>query len=161
MAVLCICDGSSLNGENKVTYTPGTGTGIAQGEVMRIICLTIDCANPAAIAHFWNEALRWGGVIAGEGSGGATCHPPSGGTYLEFIRVPEEKTVKNRLHLGCRVETLDELDAEIARLQALGATIAWEEEFPPEVAGRFRNVILRDVEGNEFCLAGGRSASTP
>ncbi len=122
---------------------------------MHITCVTVDCHDPAAVARFWNEALRWGGVTVSESGSGATCHPPSGGMYLEFIRVPEGKTGKNRLHLGCAVETLDELDAEIARFQALGATIAWEEEFPREVAARYRNVILRDVEGNEFCLGAG------
>ena len=73
--------------------------------------------------------------------------------------MPEGKTGKNRLHLSCVVDTLDELDAEIARLQALGAAGAWEEEFPPCVAARYRNVILRDVEGNEFCLGAGNPAS--
>jgi hypothetical protein len=43
-------------------------------------------------------------------------------------------------------------------LQRLGATLAWEEEFPPEVAKRYRNVVMRDVEGNEFCLSGGAYA---
>lgn len=124
---------------------------------MHIICVTVDCADPAAVANFWNEALRWGGVAVSEDGQGAICGPPAGGTYLEFIRVPEQKTVKNRLHLGCAVETLDALDAEIERLQALGATIAWEEEFPRDVATRYRNVVLRDVEGNEFCLGAGES----
>ena len=41
------------------------------------------------------------------------------------------------------------------RLPALGASIAWEEDFPSEIAAVYRNVILRDVEGNEFCLSGG------
>ena len=122
---------------------------------MRITCLTVDCADPAAVAHFWNEALGWGGVAVSEDGQGAICGPPSGGIYLEFVRVPERKTVKNRLHLGCSVEALYELDAEIERLKALGATIAWEEEFPPEVASRYRNVVLRDIEGNEFCLGAG------
>lgn len=121
---------------------------------MRITCVTVDCHDPAAVAHFWNEALRWSGVIVSESGNGATCRPPSGGAYLEFVRVREEKTCKNRLHLGCNAGTLDELNAEIVRLQALGATIAWEEEFPSELAARYRNVILRDIEGNEFCLGG-------
>ena len=122
---------------------------------MRINCLTIDCRNPAAVAHFWNDALGWNGVTVFENGNGATCQPPSGGTFLEFIQVPEGKTIKNRLHLGCAADSLDGLDCEIARLQTLGATIAWEEEFPPEIASRYRNVILRDVEGNEFCLGAG------
>lgn len=124
---------------------------------MHITCLTVDCHDPAAVARFWSEALRWGDVSVSDSGNGASCRPPGGGVYLEFIRVPEGKTLKNRLHLGCNAGTLGEVDDELERLQALGATIAWEEEFPPEIAARYRNVILRDVEGNEFCLAGGES----
>ena len=122
---------------------------------MDIICVTLDCADPARVAEFWNAALGWGGVAAAPDGSGAICGPPDGGTYLECIRVPEPKTVKNRMHLGLTAGPLDALDAEIARLEALGATVAWEEEFPPAVAERYRNVILRDPEGNEFCLSGG------
>jgi hypothetical protein len=126
---------------------------------VEITCLTIDCANPAAVARFWNDALGWGGVAVDQEGNGAVCGSPSGGVYLEFVRVPEGKVVKNRLHLGCAVETLEALDEEIVRLERLGASIAWEEEFPPAVAAVYRNVVLRDVEGNEFCLAGGRLPS--
>ncbi len=121
---------------------------------MEIVCITVDCADPAAVARFWNEALGWGGVAASPDGSGAICGPPGGGTYLEFVRVPEDKRVKNRVHLGCSVP-FEHLDAELQRLHALGATIAWEEEFPPEIAATYRNVVLRDVEGNEFCLGGG------
>jgi hypothetical protein len=119
------------------------------------VCVTVDCAEPERVARFWNEALQWSGVRVSPDGSGAVCKPHGGGPYLEFVRVPEPKAGKNRLHLGCSVPTLVGLDDEIARLQALGATVAWEEEFPPDVAVRFRNVILRDVEGNEFCLSGG------
>lgn len=85
---------------------------------MRIECVTVDCADPVAVATFWNDALGWGGVAA---------HP----------------------------ETLDDFDREMERLEALGASFAWEEEFPPEIAKTYRNVVLRDVGGNEFCLSGG------
>lgn len=66
-----------------------------------------------------------------------------------------EKTVKNRVHLGCSAGPLEALEAEVARLHTLGASTAWEEGFPPDVAAVYRNVVLRDVEGNEFCLSGG------
>jgi hypothetical protein len=122
---------------------------------VEITCVTIDCASPAAVASFWNDALGWGGVAAAADGSGAICGPPSGGTYLEFVKVPEPKTTKNRVHLGCTAGPLGALDAEIARLCRLGATVAWEEEFPPEVAAVYRNVVLRDPEGNEFCLSGG------
>jgi hypothetical protein len=119
----------------------------------RITCVTVDCANPQLVAAFWNEALRWGGVEGDENS--AICGPPRGGIYLEFIRVPAHKTEKNRLHLGCSAGTLEELDHELERLLALGATFGWEEEFDPEIAAHYRNLVLRDPEGNEFCLGGG------
>jgi hypothetical protein len=122
-----------------------------------ITCVTIDCADPALLAHFWNEALHWGGVAAAPDGSGAICGPPGGGAYLEFVRVPEAKVVKNRVHLGCTSGSLADLDAEIERLTGLGAAVAWEEEFPPEVAARYRNVVLRDPEGNELCLSGGVS----
>ena len=74
---------------------------------------------------------------------------------------PRGRQVKNRLHLGCTAGDLDRLDDEIGRLEELGATVAWEEEFPTEVAALYRNVVLRDVEGNEFCLGAGHMPSAP
>jgi hypothetical protein len=122
---------------------------------METVCITVDCTDPVAVATFWNEALHWGGVAIAPDGTGAICGPSDGSPYLEFVRVPESKVVKNRLHLGCSVAALGDLDAEIARLEALGAEVAWEEEFPPEIAVSYRNVVLRDVEGNEFCLGAG------
>jgi hypothetical protein len=122
---------------------------------MEITCVTIDCADPATVARFWNEALAWGGVAASDDGSGAICGPPEGGPYLEFVRVPEDKVVKNRVHLGCSAGSLEALERELDRLQRIGASIAWEEEFPSGIAAAYRNVILRDVEGNEFCLSGG------
>jgi len=118
-------------------------------------CVTIDCVDPLPLAEFWNSALGWGGAATTEEGHGAVCGPADGGIYLEFVKVPETKTIKNRLHLGCAATSLIDLDAEIERLLSLGASIAWEEEFPAEIAGVYRNVILRDPEGNEFCLGGG------
>lgn len=122
---------------------------------MNVTCVTIDCTEPAAVASFWNDSLGWGGVAAAPDGSGAICGPRSGEWFLEFVRVAEAKTIKNRVHLGCSAGSLAGLDAEIDRLRRLGATIAWEEEFPPEIAAAYRNVVLRDVEGNEFCLSGG------
>jgi len=125
---------------------------------VEIICVTIDCDDPARVANFWNEALRWGGVAVADDGSGAMCGPRSGGSYLEFIRVPEGKERKNRVHLGCSAGSLTQLDGEIERLVGLGATLAWEEEFAPEIAALYRNLVLRDPEGNEFCLSGGDMA---
>jgi predicted enzyme related to lactoylglutathione lyase len=126
---------------------------------MDLVCITVDCADPAAVATFWSDALGWGRPQLHPEGLGAICRPPSGAAYLEFVRVPDAKVVKNRLHLGCSAGRLDQLDAELDRLRALGATIAWEETFPPDVAAVYRNVVLRDVEGNEFCLGAGDTPS--
>jgi ribosomal protein S18 acetylase RimI-like enzyme len=126
-----------------------------------VVCVTVDCADPAAVAAFWSEALCWPNLRVDPDGSGAVCRSPVGGAYLEFVRVPEGKVAKNRLHLGCTAGDLDRIDDEIARLEALGASVAWEEQFPTEVAEVYRNVVLRDVEGNEFCLGAGRMPSAP
>ena len=129
---------------------------VADHDRVNFTCVTVDCADPAAVAVFWSEALRWEApAIAPDGTG-AVVRSPGGGPYLEFVQVPEPKANKNRVHLGCSVASLADLEVELERLARLGATVAWEEEFPRVVAARYRNVILRDVEGNEFCLGGGR-----
>jgi hypothetical protein len=122
---------------------------------MDVACITVDSLEPAVAANFWNTALGWGGVATADDGAGALCGPPGGGWYLEFVRVPEAKAVKNRVHLGCTAGALDALDIEIERLRGLGASVAWEETFAPEIAAVYRNVVLRDPEGNEFCLSGG------
>lgn len=122
---------------------------------MDLVCVTVDCADPAMVAGFWSAALGWDQPRMDPDGYGAMCRSPSGGLDLEFVRVPEHKRVKNRMHLGCSADPPERLDAEIERLQQLGATVAWEEKFSPDIAAGYRNVVLRDVEGNEFCLGAG------
>ncbi|MEJ7652025.1 MAG: VOC family protein [Chloroflexia bacterium] len=64
---------------------------------------------------------------------------------LAFQRVAEVKTVKNRVHLDLQVENLDR---EVERLLSVGAVRA---EGYPQTMGA---VVLRDPEGNEFCVLG-------
>jgi predicted enzyme related to lactoylglutathione lyase len=122
---------------------------------MEVTCVTVDAHDPARVAMFWSQALSWSVDPVAE-DGIAVVRPDGGGQiYLELVAVPEQKVVKNRLHLGCSAGPLAALDAEVDRLVGLGATVAWEEEFPADVAARYRNVVLRDPEGNEFCVSGG------
>ena len=117
-----------------------------------VVCITVDCRDPKRVAEFWAEVLDW--RVAHVTDDGAVVEAPDRGQpYLEFIVVPEPKTRKNRVHLGLSTA---ELDQQIERLVAMGAEVAWEETFPPEWP--YRNVILRDPEGNEFCL--GSEATT-
>lgn len=122
---------------------------------MQVTCVTFDCHEPRRVAEFWNAALRWRGVDELDDGDIAVCRPDEGGNFLEFVRVPEQKSLKNRVHLGCSAGDLAAMDDELGRLVDLGATVAWEERFPAEVASHYRNVVLRDVEGNEFCLGAG------
>lgn len=85
------------------------------------------------------------------------CEDPSGvGPRLFFQRVPEGKVAKNRVHLDVRVgarlvgqERLDTLEAECARLVALGA--ARIRLLPADDINE-SCIVMQDVEGNEFCL---------
>jgi hypothetical protein len=88
----------------------------------RIQCLYIYAADPARIASFWESALGWRPTWEKEGQ--ACLEPPEGSPEdgiapdLIFLRVPEAKTVKNRLYLDLRPA---EQSAEVARLEAPGA----------------------------------------
>lgn len=84
--------------------------------------------------------------------------PDGAGPRIWFQPVPEGKTVKNRLHLDIRAadrtappETRRrQVDAEVARLTALGATVI---RTPAEPGADHYGITLQDPEGNEFCVA--------
>ena len=65
-----------------------------------------------------------------------------------FLKVPESKTAKNRMHLDLVVDDGVPRDEEVARLVALGAThVTDRHEWGHSWA------VLNDPEGNEFCVA--------
>ncbi len=75
-----------------------------------------------------------------------------------FQRVPEGKTVKNRLHLDVRAapglagdERMSALETEANRLETLGATRAHRVE-PDKATMESGFITMHDPEGNEFCL---------
>jgi len=115
---------------------------------LRIQCLSIDANDPHALAAFWQEVLGWRRTY--EEPDEVVLEPPAelatNGLYpdLLFLRVPEEKAGKNRLHLDLRP---DDRDAEVARIEGLGATRV-DVGQGPEVTW----VVLADPEGNEFCV---------
>ena len=104
-----------------------------------IAALAVDCQDPPALAGWWSRLL--GGQVEVD-DGDATLHTP-GGLAVDFARVPEPKTVKNRLHLDLRSTDLAEATAQAV---ALGATRA------DDIYDGGRWQVLRDPEGNEFCL---------
>ncbi|MFG3103913.1 VOC family protein [Streptomyces sp. NPDC048182] len=110
--------------------------------------LTVDAADPVALGRWWTEALGW--VVVDDDTEEYEIRPaPDRLPGLLFIRVPEAKSVKNRLHIDLRP---DDRDAEVARLLALGARRADVGQ------GEQTWVVLADPEGNEFCVLSGRAA---
>lgn len=94
--------------------------------------------------------LHWRTAVAIAPPG---ADPAATGRVL-FLAVPEPRTVKNRVHLDLRVagvertpENAARLDAEVARLEGLGATVLYRHD---EADGRW--VTMADPEGNELCL---------
>jgi hypothetical protein len=73
------------------------------------------------------------------------------GPGMVFVPVPEDKTVKNRLHIDLAPHTSQDRDAEIARLEELGARRA-DVGQSPELPW----TVLADPEGNEFCVLSSR-----
>jgi catechol 2,3-dioxygenase-like lactoylglutathione lyase family enzyme len=105
-----------------------------------IAALAVDCHDPPALAQWWSRLL--GGEVEVDDDGDATLRTP-GGLAVDFARVPESKTVKNRLHLDLRSTDLAEATAQAV---ALGATRA------DDIYDGGRWQVMRDPEGNEFCL---------
>jgi catechol 2,3-dioxygenase-like lactoylglutathione lyase family enzyme len=119
--------------------------------------VSVDTADPRAIATFWEAALGWRRTY--EDDDEVVLEPPAGSPEdgvaadLLFLRVPEDKAVKNRLHLDLRPA---DQAAEVARLEALGAArvdigqgddVTW--------------VVLTDPDGNEFCVLRALDPSAP
>jgi catechol 2,3-dioxygenase-like lactoylglutathione lyase family enzyme len=140
------------------------------------IQVVFDCADPARLARFWSEALgyrlqdppqgfeSWEAWLADQGvpeadwnAASAVVDPDGVGPRIYFQRVPEPKSVKNRVHLdlnvgGGHAAGLDEnrrlVDAEVDRLTGLGASV-----FRPGSVERGEYwVVMQDPEGNEFCV---------
>lgn len=112
----------------------------AAPHVGRLAMVCTDAIDPPALAGFWASLL--GGEMSVDGDGDAWVQVGSG-PRLDFLRVPEVKTLKNRLHLDIAVTDLALATAEAL---ALGASLA------DDVYDGGRWQVLRDPEGNEFCL---------
>ncbi|BDB61288.1 VOC family protein [Rhodococcus sp. RDE2] len=142
----------------------------------RDIQITFDCADPAALADFWADALgyelqkppgnfvSWDDALDAMGvplerrnDASGIVDPDGAGPRLFFQKVPEGKQAKNRMHLDVRAapgldgaERMAALEAEAERLVARGATrLERHDPAPPFGAG---HIVMADPEGNEFCL---------
>jgi len=137
----------------------------------RGIQIAFDAADPHELARWWASFLGYqivdshdrvarllaDGIVAEQdvvridgrlflADVAAATDPENTAPRLFFQRVPEPKTAKNRVHLDVSVDP-DQLDAEVQRLCAAGATLTGYNEYPGH-----RAALMRDPEGNEFDL---------
>ena len=125
-----------------------------------IASLTFDCTDALVVGTFWSAAVgrpldpKASSDFAAIGfagrrdqAGWAPVESEQGPTWL-FVKVPEPKTAKNRMHLDL---ASPDPEAEIVRLVGLGATrVADADEYG------YRWTVMTDPEGNEFCIAKNR-----
>ncbi|MGY4541002.1 putative enzyme related to lactoylglutathione lyase [Arthrobacter sp. UYNi723] len=115
---------------------------------LRIQAVSIDSTDPKVPADFWEKALGWRRTYEVEDE--IVLEPPAGSPAdgvspdLLFLKVPERKELKNRLHLDLRP---DDQAEEVQRLEALGASRIFVGQ-GPEVTW----VVMADPDGNEFCV---------
>jgi hypothetical protein len=121
--------------------------------------LGCDAADPHRIAAFWAGALGYVAEPGYDEPDGASIVDPDGrGPAISFLRVPEGKTAKNRMHIDIRVageppwdmaEREKLIRAKAAQLATVGATTVREESYGEQLD----HIVMLDPEGNEFCVA--------
>ena len=122
--------------------------------------LGCDAADPHRIAAFWALALDYVTEPGYDDPDGASIIDPDGkGPAIGFLRVPEGKTAKNRMHIDIRVageppwdmaEREHLIRAKVRELLAAGARAVREDRYDGPHLG---HVVMLDPEGNEFCVA--------
>ncbi len=108
--------------------------------------VVVDAHDPRALGRWWARALDW--VVTLDADEEFEVRPAADVTPgVLFVRVPDERVVKNRLHLDFRP---DDQAANVQRFLDLGAARADVGQ------GDVSWVVLLDPEGNEFCVLNSR-----
>lgn len=106
------------------------------------LVLVLDCLDPDALSVFWCEALGYDLVKRVEQY--VVLRGDRDDAILLLQKVPESKTVKNRMHIDVHVP---DIDAKAKELEAAGATRLYEKTIE-----EIRWITMADPEGNEFCV---------
>ena len=113
--------------------------------------LCIDCAEPKRLAEFWSQVLDYKIDDDDDDDEVEIKGPAGSGPTILFIKVPEAKTVKNRLHIDVNAFDRSQ-DEEVERIIGLGA------QRVDIGQGEQTWVVLADPEGNEFCVLRSRAS---
>jgi hypothetical protein len=110
--------------------------------------ITFDCGDPWTLSGFWQELTGYQRHPENVPTDDEVLleAPEGADPRLLFIRVPEPKTAKNRVHVDVQPKT--SRDEQVASLLELGATLV-DDQRRPDGTGW---VVLADPEGNEFCV---------
>ena len=120
----------------------------------RLAVVAVDAHDVRRVADFWCAVLGW--QVRDEGDGGIGIGPVDGsGPGIDVLAAPDDKVVKNRLHLDLRADGTTTAE-ELARLEGLGATRV-DVGQPADATW----TVLADPEGNEFCLLHRTVQQTP
>lgn len=111
----------------------------------RVDTITFDCHDPQELARFWCSALGYRVAEVHEGWGIEIADPSARGLPVLFLIVPEDKVVKNRMHLDLRPP--HSMQAEADRLVSQGARVQRRDDD--------NWIVMQDPEGNEFCVLQG------
>ncbi len=115
--------------------------------MLEIATITVDAADPEALARFWGALLEWDYGAVGDGDfwvRDPRRDPPADAPDLLFCPGTDPRVCKNRWHLDL---TPDDRDLQVTRAVELGAR-----EISIGQTGHESWVVLADPEGNEFCI---------
>jgi hypothetical protein len=108
--------------------------------------ICIDAHDANKLGAWWAKVLGWPTYVDKDGDVVLEAPPGAGPNWL-FVAVPDDKVVKNRIHLDFRP---DRQQAEVERVIGLGARRVDIGQ------GEQTWVVLADPEGNEFCILASR-----
>ena len=114
-----------------------------------LVAVIVDCHDPLRVAQFWAQALAWK-VTRRNPDEYRVSDPAGQDPALYFMKVPEPKAGKNRLHLD--ILTAGSMEDEVARLVEAGAEMVEARQDPAWMDNPDTWTVLRDPEGNEFCV---------
>ena len=121
-----------------------------------LLAVVVDCRDPRVQADFWSRVLDRAWVERNTDEF-LVSDPAGSATPLYFMRVPEPKVGKNRLHLD--LVTDGPLEDEVSRLRALGARLVEVRRDPDGMENPDTWAVLEDPEDHVFCVSSSATIS--